>query len=100
LTEKIRHRFMDIFEKLAEKIIREQETIIGPIALEQAKKVAGLEISGIDDIKIKGDGKEVLTNLVGQYEKLFGRTSIEVCKEAVKDMISKAPHDQLPQVLL
>lgn len=90
----------DAYTQFIKKIIKEQESIIGPIALEQAKKVTGLEISGIDDIKIKGNGKEVLTNLVGQYEKLFGRTSIEVCKEAVKDMISKAPHDQLPQVLL
>jgi len=33
---------MDIWTQMAERIIREQEIIIGPIAIEQAKKVMGL----------------------------------------------------------
>jgi len=36
---------MDIWTQMAERIIREQEIIIGPIAIEQAKKVDGLEVS-------------------------------------------------------
>ena len=91
---------MDIFTQMAEKIIKEQEMIIGPIALEQAKKVEGLQVVSDSDVKIVGDRKNVLGRLVDQYAKLFGRASIEVCREAVRGMTSQAPHDQIPQILL
>lgn len=91
---------MDIFAQLAEKIIKEQEVIIGPVAYERARKVDGLEVTNSGDVKISGNAKEVLKHLVEQYEQLFGRTSVEVCKEAVRGIISKAPKDQLPQILL
>lgn len=86
--------------QIAEKIIQEQENIIGPVAVEQAKKVEGLEVTSDKDVKIVGDSKKVLESLVGQYEKLFGRASIEVCREAVKGIIAQAPKDQIPSVLL
>lgn len=91
---------MDILAQLAEKIIKEQEAIIGPVAYEQAKKVEGLEITGSGKVTITGKPKEVLAQLVKQYEKLFGRTSVEVCREAVKSIIAHAPKDQVPQILL
>lgn len=99
--EKDLNKIMDIFAQLADKIIKEQETIIGPIALEQAEKVPGLRIdSQKHEIAIEGDQKAILENLVRQYEKLFGRTSIEVCRDAVKGIISQAPREQVPQLLL
>lgn len=90
---------MDIFAQLAERIIKEQETIIGPVALEQARKVSGLEVSDAGNIKIHGNGKTVLTDLVKQYEKLFGQTSIEVCKEAVRSSKADVSKDDLPTIL-
>lgn len=92
---------MEIFNQIAERIIREQESIIGPIAIEQARKVAGLNIdSKSHKVDLEGNKKEILENLVKQYEELFGRTSVEVCKDAVKDIVTQAPKDQVPQVLL
>lgn len=92
---------MEIFAQLAEKIIREQETIIGPVALEQAQKVPGLKVDpGLQNISIEGNKKEVLDKLVKQYELLFGQTSVEVCREAVKGIISQVPKDQVPPKLL
>ncbi len=92
---------MDIYAKLVEKIIKEQETIIGPVALEQAQKVPGLSVdSNVAKISFTGDKKEIIEKLVKKYEELFGRTSIEVCKEAVRDLIPTASKDQLPQLLL
>lgn len=85
---------MDIYSQAAEKIIKEQEGIIGPVALEQARKVAGLKVDGA--IAIEGDKTEVLQHLVEQYEHLFGRASVEVCKEAVQGLI---PPEQLPALL-
>lgn len=90
---------MDPLASAAIRIIKEQQSIIGPMALDQAKKVEGLQVVSIDDIKITGNGKEVLDNLVKQYAKFFGQASIEVCKEAVAPLISTIPTGDLPDSL-
>ena len=91
---------MDVFAQMAEKIIKEQEGIIGPIALEQAKKVSGLSVDwSKHDVKISGNKTDVLEQLIEQYKHLFGQASIEVCKDAVKGIISKLPNEQVPALL-
>ena len=90
---------MDIYAELASKIIKEQQNVIGPIALDQAKKVAGLFVDSPDSIKIQGNGKEVLAHLVEQYEKLFGKASVEVCKVAIESLVSKISQAQIPDIL-
>ncbi len=91
---------MDVFCNIAEKIIQAQENIIGPVALEQAKKVSGLNVDWVKrDIQITGNKKTVLESLITQYGHLFGRASIEVCREAVKSLIQQIPKDQLPPSL-
>jgi hypothetical protein len=89
---------MDVFAQAAEKIIKEQQNIIGPLALEQAKKVAGLKLSGTE-VTIEGDKTAVLEKLVEQYQALFGQTSVEVCKDAVKSVMGQLPADQVPALL-
>jgi hypothetical protein len=92
---------MDIFAQIADRIIKEQEAIIGPIALEQAQKVPGITFDEVrHEVAISGDKKTTLENLVRQYEKLFGPASVEVCKEAVKTLVSKAPTNEVPSLLL
>ncbi len=90
---------MDAYAQAVSNIIKEQQAIIGPIAIDQAKKVSGLEVSGADDIKITGNKKEVLGNLVNQYEKLFGQASVEVCKEAFESYSKKIPAIDIPDIL-
>lgn len=90
---------MDSYAQGISRIIKEQQAIIGPVALDQAKKVSGLENVGTDDIKITGNRKEVLTNLVNQYAKLFGRASVEVCKEAFEPYSDKIPATEIPDIL-
>ena len=90
---------MDPYAQAISRIIKEQEAIIGPIALDQAKKVAGLEVGGVDDVKITGNKKEVLGNLVNQYAKLFGRASVEVCKEAFSVVSDKILATDIPDIL-
>ncbi|OGE30653.1 hypothetical protein A2631_03805 [Candidatus Daviesbacteria bacterium RIFCSPHIGHO2_01_FULL_44_29] len=90
---------MDIFALAAQRIIKEQQAIIGPIALMQAQKVQGLQVSTVDDIKIVGAGKDVLTNLVNQYAKLFGQTSIEVCREAFQSVSDQFKPADIPEIL-
>jgi hypothetical protein len=91
---------MTIFAQMAEKIIAEQETIIGPIALEQARKVQGLKIDWQKhEVNIDGNEIEVIEKLVEQYQKLFGQASVEACKEAVTSILSQIPKDQIPALL-
>jgi hypothetical protein len=91
---------MDPFAQLVQNIIKEQETIIGPVAMEQASHVSGLKIDPQgNQITLTGDKKNVLENLVKQYESLFGRTSIEVCKEAIHGSKTQISPDDLPDIL-
>lgn len=89
-----------LINQLADKIIKEQALIIGPIAWEQAEKVTGLRINITKhEVSIEGDSKEVLEKLVAQYEKLFGFASREVCRSAVRALISQVPENEIPAVL-
>ena len=90
---------MDPYAQAISRIIKEQQAIIGPIALDQAKKVSGLEVKGEEDIKVVGNKKEVLGNLVNQYAKLFGQASVEICKEALEPFTDKIPVSDIPDIL-
>jgi hypothetical protein len=91
---------MDIFSQLAEKIIQQQENIVGPLALEQARKVPGLKLDWNNhQVEVEGDKTNVLEQLIEQYKYLFGQTSVEVCKDAVKGLVSQIPQEQLPMLL-
>lgn len=82
------------------KIIQEQEFIIGPLAWEEAEKVRGLRINLIShEVNVEGDPKEVLESLVNQYERLFGRASREVCRDAVRPLLAQIPDNDIPPVL-
>ncbi len=92
---------MDVFAQLIEKIIKEQENIIGPVAVEQAQKVPGLSVDmKKHEIKIDGDKKNVIEHLIEKYRDLFGNASVEVCKEAAKNFLPQIPKDQIPPLLL
>ena len=86
---------------IANKIIKEQELIIGPVAWNEARKVSGLKIinekSG--EVSFEGDPKQVIDRLVAQYENLFGRASHEVCKEAVSALIVDLMPSEIPASL-
>ena len=90
-----------LFPKIALRIIKEQENIIGPLAWDEAKKVSGLHVtdSKIGEIFFEGDAKEILNRLVAQYERLFGKISHEVCRESVQDLIAELPEGEVPTSL-
>lgn len=91
---------MDIFNKMIVKIIQEQEGIIGPIALEQARKVPGLILNwDKHEVELKGNEKEIVDQLVEQYKHLFGQASVEVCREATRDLMRTVPQNQRPALL-
>lgn len=94
---------MDItFEltKIPIRIIKEQELVIGPLAWAEARKVEGLSVDEKKtEVSFTGDAKDIINRLVARYERLFGKTSLEVCKAAVKDITSLMPAEAVPESL-
>lgn len=90
---------MDVYIKAIIQIIKEQELVIGPLALDQAKKVTSLQLMNINDVKITGSPKQALADLVERYAELFGQASVEVCKEAIRQIKDQIPQQELPQIL-
>jgi len=93
---------MTIFDQMSIRIIKEQELIIGPLAWDEAKKVSGIQIidKKKEEIIIQnGDSRLVIDRLVAQYERIFGRASHEVCREAVKDLVAGMSLEEIPSSL-
>ena len=93
---------MTTTDQIATQIIKEQELVIGPLAWSEAGKVQGLHIDQAKgEVSISdADPKASIDKLVAQYERLFGRASQEVCREAVADMLSTLPRTEVPTSLL
>lgn len=88
------------FNEIPIRIIKEQELIIGPVAWEEAGKVSGLSIDqSHSSVSFAGDERDIINRLVAQYERLFGKASHEVCREAVQDLLAELPPDQIPSSL-
>lgn len=89
-----------ITDQLVSQIIKEQAAIIGPVAWQEAEKVSGLRIdTNNHEVHLEGNPREVLEKLVTQYERLFGKASREVCRDAVRPYVAQVSPDQLPEVL-
>jgi hypothetical protein len=89
-----------IFAQIAVKIIAQQETIIGPIAVEQAKQVKQLSVDwSKHEVEIDGNPQAAIDKLVEQYKELFGQIAVETCREAVASQTSQLSPDELPQSL-
>lgn len=93
---------MTSFDQIATKIIQEQELVIGPLAWKEAEKVAGLRVDPAHHVVTmsSGDPKDVVNRLVRQYERLFGRASHEVCRDATAGMIAGLAPADIPSSLL
>ncbi len=92
---------MSVLDQITEKIIKEQELIIGPLAWIEAQKVPGLKIDQAhhEASLAEGDPKAAIDNLVARYERLFGRASHEVCIEAVSSLIRSLAQADIPSSL-
>lgn len=91
---------MSVFEQMVVKIIKSQEIIIGPVAIEQARRVPHLTVNWQEEeIIIEGDEADTVDALVEVYKELFGQISVEVSKEAAASLMGKLPADKLPEAL-
>ncbi|HVW66634.1 MAG TPA: hypothetical protein VHA78_02790 [Candidatus Peribacteraceae bacterium] len=93
---------MSIYDQIAERIIKEQELLIGPIAWYEAGKVEGLVVKdnkkGIVAVNAKNGGA-VVNKLVDRFTNIFGRAGQEVCKESVSALIADMQPSQIPASL-
>ncbi len=88
---------MSIFEEIIIKMIKEQELIIGPLAWIEAAKVPGLKVHEQGVIGIESPDKMgTIDKLVARYERLFGKASHEVCKQAVLGLIKGLQPAEIP----
>lgn len=76
----------DIFGQLAQKIIREEEKIIGNIAWDLGLSVPGLIIDANYTLCVLGNKNQVINQLISQYEKIFGSSSRELAKDSFKTL--------------
>lgn len=91
---------LQLFDQIVEKIIEQQEAIIGPVAVEQAKKVRELKINWPQHlVDIDGNPQQAIDELVAQYKELFGQIAVQVSKEAVAAIMAQLPADQQPKSL-
>lgn len=91
---------LELFDQIVEKIIEQQEAIIGPVAVEQAKKVSELKINWPQHaVDIDGNPQAAIDELVAQYKELFGQIAVQVSKEAVAAILAQMPTDQQPKSL-
>jgi hypothetical protein len=91
---------MDVYSEIALKIIDRQRSIIGPVALEQAMQVSNMAVDlNKHKVAFFGDKAKAIDDLVKKYSDLFGRVSIEVCKDAASQLLSQIPIDQQPKML-
>lgn len=89
-----------LYQRIASTIIKEQEAIIGPVAIEQAKRVQGLSVDWAKhSVQFSGSETSAIDDLVRQYEHLFGKLSVEVCRDATASLVAQLPKDKQPTML-
>jgi len=92
---------VNTYVKIISSVVRAQGQVMGSLAINEARKVPGLVFSNSDfeHIKISGEPNMVITGLVKQYERIFGTASVEVCKDAVKEIKPPILPESLPEIL-
>ena len=97
----LRLRIIFCFSQIAVKIIKEQELIIGPLVWDEARKVMGLKVVNTDagEVAMEGDEKGIIDGLVARYDRLFGRASHEVSREAVAGLLADLTPADVPMSL-
>lgn len=94
---------MTSLDKIAGRIVKEQELIIGPLAWSEAQKVSGIRVvdRGAAEVAIEnGDPKDVVNRLVAQYARLFGEASRQSCREAVSGLLADLSPSEIPSSLM
>lgn len=77
-------------------IVNTQKLIIGPLAIDMAKKVPDITFRN-GNVEIVGDPVKILHALVKEYEVLFGELSVKVSRDSIKEI--EFQPSELPEIL-
>jgi len=80
-------------------ILSEQKQIIGPLALDLAKQAQGIKFIDEQSVEFEADPKSALGNLILMYQTVFGKSSVEVCRNALLRTNLGFTPEELPDVL-
>lgn len=99
-TDTSNQRNGELFSQIVEKIIAQQESVIGPIAIERAAEINGLKIDwSSHNVEVSGNESKVIDELVESYKELFGPISVEVSRDAVSSLVQSLPESKRPKSL-
>ncbi len=91
-----------LYNKIAARIIKQQEELIGSIAWTLARKVTGITIAKTntpEDVVIADTPKEVINSLVAVCEFIWGRLGKMQCIEATADITRSMRTEDIPDSL-
>jgi hypothetical protein len=87
----------EVYAVMCAQIIKDQALIIGSLALEQARHVAGLTFDPTTyTCSVTGDGTAIVEQLINRYRNFFGDAAVEVCKEAAARFMARLPAEKVP----
>jgi len=71
------------------------------LAWDEARKVLGLKVmnQSASELILEGDEKGIIDGLVARYDRLFGRASHEVSREAVARLLADLTPTDVPMSL-
>lgn len=88
------------YKEILIRILEDKTRAFGELAIVKAKHIEGLKITESGKIiSIEGNPKEIIHNLLVQYEKIAGKSSTIFAKIAIHDIKSKYPDLDLPEEL-
>ena len=87
----------EVYAIMCGQIVKEQALIMGALAVEQTRYVAGLTVDPATyACMVSGDGQKVIEALINQYRDFFGNAAVEVCKEAASRFLTRLPAERIP----
>lgn len=90
----------EVYAQIVVSIIKHQQAIIGPVAVEQAEHIPHLTLNWVkQEVDIDGDPIPVIDELVQSYSRLFGKISVEVSRDAAASLLHQLHPNRLPHSL-
>lgn len=90
-----------VYTQIAVQIIERQESVMGPMALQQAMQVPNMAVNWANrSVTFMGDPVTSIDRLVDQYEEMFGKVSVGICRDAAANLVSQLPPEKRPKRLL
>ena len=78
----------EFYREVIKRIVKEQQLLIGPIALTIASKIPGVKADSTNAIDFDATefNEDAIEALINAYQALFGKAAVEVCKTSIKSM--------------